>query len=471
MAIRAREVCGVQSAPDLYTHLESLKVPSEHEGGDVVGFYGLGEGQRFPLSNLRSLLKESCPILVFDTEDAQFNPHCHALFRGCQDSSLFDVSLLLAVSFAANPAARWRDRGRFRTYYVNDPDPHGGFNFGSTLRPLLLACQAGNAELAKVLIKAGAEVEDDGNDGEGDAERDEDASVANRTRDTPLLLACGVRGVRSLKLAKILVEAGANVNAATNQGDTSLLLACEAGQIKLAKMLVGARADVNAANSQKNTPLLAAFGAGKLKLAEMLVSEGANVESVREDGAGILSLAIVSQQAELLKFALARGPKRLAYQDTMSVSEFYKAFVEALFDQVRIEGWLRDGGCTSRCLAGDVSALMTSCALELSIKKQLEDVRACICHSRYMLQDYSEEAGTMFGEKYAQHGKTAGEFRVIDVMNKREKHPCRCIYHAASAVESVCFSTDGKMALGQGDEVVVCDASTGFVQLTLRGHW
>ena len=54
------------------------------------------------------------------------------------------------------------------------------------------------------------------------------------------------------------------------------------------------------------------------------------------------SLAVVSQQAELLKFALARGPQRLPHQDSMYDCDFAKAcVVESYFDLARIEAWLR----------------------------------------------------------------------------------------------------------------------------------
>jgi hypothetical protein len=67
---------------------------------------------------------------------------------------------------------------------------------------------------------------------------------------------------------------------------------------------------INGMNEYIDTPLLAAVGAGKLELAEMLVSKGVNVEAVSMDGAGLLSLAIVSQQAELLNLALTSSPIR-----------------------------------------------------------------------------------------------------------------------------------------------------------------
>ena len=111
-------------------------------------------------------------------------------------------------------------------------------------------------------------------------------------------------------------------------------------------------------------------------------------------------------------------------------------------------------------------------------------MRAFLFHNLDMLQDpavwpvkhavqllASQEAGTVFGEKYADRDKAAGESRFITLINKREKHLCRSIHRAQSEVRAVCYSPDGsKLARAEGSEVVVCDASTGFVQKTLSGH-
>jgi WD40 repeat protein len=126
---------------------------------------------------------------------------------------------------------------------------------------------------------------------------------------------------------------------------------------------------------------------------------------------------------------------------------------------------------------------MTSCSLNSSTKYRLEDVRAFIFHNLDMLQDpskwpvkhavlqlASQEADTVFGEN-ADCDKAAGDSRFIALINKREKHLCRSIHRAQSEVLAVCYSPDGsKVARAEGSEVVVCDASTGFVQKTLSGH-
>jgi len=103
-----------------------------------------------------------------------------------------------------------------------------------------------------------------------------------------------------------------DVNEEDSQGNSPLLLACKSVNFEVAQILVCAGAGVSATNKRGDTPLLTAVGAGKLELAdEMLVSKGANVKTVREDGSGLLSLVIVLQQPEMLKFALMCSPKTL----------------------------------------------------------------------------------------------------------------------------------------------------------------
>ena len=75
----------------------------------------------------------------------------------------------------------------------------------------------------------------------------------------------------------------------------------------------------------------------------------------------------------MLEFALTRVPETsTSRQHSMSDCDFTKAFAETYFDPVRIEAWLRTGA-SPLGLAGEVGALMTSCALESSTKNRLQD--------------------------------------------------------------------------------------------------
>jgi ankyrin repeat protein len=79
--------------------------------------------------------------------------------------------------------------------------------------------------------------------------------------DTALLLACKAG---NLELATRLLEAGADVSVANEQDHTALLLACKAGNLELATRLMDAGANVSVANKQSDTPLLAAVAIGNL---------------------------------------------------------------------------------------------------------------------------------------------------------------------------------------------------------------
>jgi hypothetical protein len=114
--------------------------------------------------------------------------------------------------------------------------------------------------------------------------------------------------------------------------------------------------------------------------------------------------------------------------------------------------------------------------LESLTENRLEDVSTDVCaftfHNMDMLLDprsgplkhavqqlASQEAGTVFGEKYADRDKAAGESRFITLINKREKYFCRSIHWTHSRVLAVCYSPDGsKLARAEGSEVVVWDA-------------
>jgi hypothetical protein len=324
VATRARAALGAPLALDLFALLRSM--------GEV--------GKRCSFSNLRSLLlsdTSSPPLLLFDRG---LVPRKNALLQAAAHGTAPEVVILLSLSFALGDEEdreeddHESDKNDIRTFDVNEEDSEGN-------SPLLLACRSGNFEMAEMLVCAGAGV-----------------SAANERGDTPLLAAVGAG---KLALAEMLVSKGADVNAKGSEGNAPLLLACKSGNLEMAEMLVCAGAGVSAAKERGDTPLLAAVGAGKLALAEMLVSKGANVEAVRMDGAGLLSLAIVSQRPEILKFALICSPKTLEHHDAMSASELAAAFS----DPARIEAWLRIGA-SPLGLAGQVGALMASCTLESS---------------------------------------------------------------------------------------------------------
>ncbi|MDD2789070.1 MAG: ankyrin repeat domain-containing protein [Sulfurimonas sp.] len=79
-----------------------------------------------------------------------------------------------------------------------------------------------------------------------------------------------------LKMAMILVEAGADVNAQDNRQNTPLILATKKKNRELVRFLVMSGADLNLANDEGITPLHQAAFSGNPIVVEYLLSVGAN---------------------------------------------------------------------------------------------------------------------------------------------------------------------------------------------------
>jgi ankyrin repeat protein len=129
---------------------------------------------------------------------------------------------------------------------------------------LMWAVSEGHADAAKLLIAAGADANARSHyvaaaNGRGFEGR---TPVANRTDPkveefasgwlTPLTLAAREGDV---EMARILVNAGADVNAVAGDGKTALALAVFNGNYEAASFLVDSKADVNKADAQRFTPL------------------------------------------------------------------------------------------------------------------------------------------------------------------------------------------------------------------------
>jgi hypothetical protein len=87
-----------------------------------------------------------------------------------------------------------------------------------------------------------------------------------------------------LEVVKILLDAGANVNAAAaagREGRTALQAAAGGGHLEVVRMLLDAGAHVNAAAERREgrTALQAAAGGGHLEVVRMLLDAGANVNA------------------------------------------------------------------------------------------------------------------------------------------------------------------------------------------------
>src|ERR1700687_6021832 len=102
-----------------------------------------------------------------------------------------------------------------------------------------------------------------------------DVNLKDQRESTPLMYAAGFG---SLDAVRILLDAGADVNA-KNALSVSALLWC-AGDLEKVRLLVSKGADVNARSKQNQTPLLiAASQDGAFEIVKLLLDKGADASA------------------------------------------------------------------------------------------------------------------------------------------------------------------------------------------------
>ncbi|KAF5690237.1 ankyrin protein [Fusarium circinatum] len=122
---------------------------------------------------------------------------------------------------------------------------------------------------------------------------------------TPLEQVAGgqLREHDTLLRCQLLLASGANVQAST--GRTALQLAVDSDRLEIAKLLIEAGADINASRS-RTTALESAVDNNNTRLAILLVEAGANVEA-SSVGTSVLQLAVSNKNVELVEYLINEG--------------------------------------------------------------------------------------------------------------------------------------------------------------------
>lgn len=123
---------------------------------------------------------------------------------------------------------------------------------------LLLALKKGYTIIAKVLLNAGSDVNE-----------------KDRLGLTPLMVACGKPTFGYRDIAETLIKKGAYINVRDALGFTPLLLALSGGTVDIAEMLIDKGADISARTRKGETPLSLAQKAQCTEIVELLLSNGA----------------------------------------------------------------------------------------------------------------------------------------------------------------------------------------------------
>ena len=152
---------------------------------------------------------------------------------------------------------------------------------------LFFACQEGQVDAARLLLDNGAAVDRATEDGR-----------------TPLYVACENGHVDAVRL---LLDKGADVNWAAQYGRTPLFVACQEGQIDAALLLLENGAEVNRADRYGYTPLFIACHFGHIDVARMLLEKGADVDRATDNGCTPLYCACNGGHVDAARLLLDNG--------------------------------------------------------------------------------------------------------------------------------------------------------------------
>jgi ankyrin repeat protein len=162
----------------------------------------------------------------------------------------------------------------------------------------------GHSECARILLEAGARLE-----------------ARTRVHETALIRAAE-RG--RLRVIRALVKAGADVNATTHAGVTALMFLAQSGHEMGARTLIRAGADVNAKDRDGWTPLMLAARAGEKDTVDILIAENAGVNDITVMGWTALLWAAYEGHLDVVEALLSAGAN-INYQSKAGQSALIRA--------------------------------------------------------------------------------------------------------------------------------------------------
>ena len=163
-----------------------------------------------------------------------------------------------------------------------------GCDLTKVSKGLISAVNKGHLECAKLLLKAGANV-----------------NIFNRGE--PVIIGAASNGY--FKIVNLLIQAGANVNVSNSYGITALIGASCFGHDKCVRSLLHSGADVNATGRNNSTALIAAAVMGKSDCVALLIAAGADVNARDITGNTVLFEAAFSNNLTCVQLLLKSGAR------------------------------------------------------------------------------------------------------------------------------------------------------------------
>ncbi|KAG2435915.1 hypothetical protein HXX76_007110 [Chlamydomonas incerta] len=309
-------------------HLAAAYLPptSEEEGGEAASAdadAGAAVG-----AEMVALLLEAGAKVEADSQ----GPYGTPLFAAARAGSLAAVRVLLEAG--ADKEARAAGASGYTPLHAAISGGHtavvealvaagadvNAYDWEDGYSCLHLAAALGHADIARALLGAGAQLEAKQRKSdkkstplivaatEGHAEAGADMKAVTEDDGNSALMCACFGGPSCDETVAVLLEAGADASAPTQEGYTPLHAAALMNGVDGAMpALLKAGVDVNAAAADGNTPLHVAAEAGWLFAVRMLLDAGADVNAKNQDGNTAMHLAATGSHTAVVEALEARG--------------------------------------------------------------------------------------------------------------------------------------------------------------------
>jgi len=252
---------------------------------------------------------------------------------GCRDDILGALHRTGADSDVKNDpgalasAALTGDMSAVRSLLDKGADVNAKWREGGTA--LMAAAVIGHADVMRVLLERGADVNSRNNEGHTalmlaiENVSDADAIrrlVALNPRANPDSL--GGAPQPTVTIVRVLLDGGADVNAATNEGDTALMYAVSMGDPEIVRALIEKGARVNARNNRGQPALMVAIETALINMesdsaalqrtasvVRVLLDNGADVNAAGNEGETALMYAAKECDEATVQILLDKGAK------------------------------------------------------------------------------------------------------------------------------------------------------------------